>query len=189
MSDRKAQSDLLPLTQTKIDWLKSTIRDIPDFPKPGIVFKDLTTLFGDPEAFAFVIEVLAAKFQPLEPAYIAGIEARGFILGAALAYRLGIGFVPIRKPGKLPYKVVSQSYQLEYGTDSVEVHVDAAQMGDKVVLIDDLLATGGTASAAYDLLKNIGADVVGIGFVTELGFLPGRDRLPKDVDVYSMITF
>ena len=188
-SCRKVDPSLLPLSQEKIDWLKSTIRDIPDFPKPGIIFKDLTTLLKDPEAFSFVIEVLAARFQPLQPDYIAGIEARGFILGAALAYRLGMGFLPIRKPGKLPYKVVRQSYQLEYGSDAVEIHVDAVAKGDKVVLIDDLLATGGTASASCELLAKIGAQLVGIGFVTELGFLSGRSKLPAEIDVYSMITF
>ncbi len=153
------------------------------------MFKDLTTLLSNAEAFAYVIDILSEKYRSLEPAYVAGIEARGFILGAAVAYKLGIGFIPIRKKGKLPYKVERQTYDLEYGTDSVEVHVDAVERGAKVVLIDDLLATGGTASAACQLLRTVGADVVGLGFVTELGFLPGRQRLPKDVEAFSMLTF
>ncbi|SRR5579875_216436 len=188
-SGRQSQSTLLPLTEARIDWLKSKIRDVPDFPKPGIVFKDLTTLIKDAEALRFVVDVLADKYRPVEPAYVAGIEARGFIVGAALAYNLGIGFVPIRKPGKLPYKVQRQSYELEYGTDAVEVHVDAVDKGSRTVLIDDLLATGGTACAAYQLLTAIGADVVGIGFITELAFLSGRQKLPADVDVFTMISY
>ncbi len=177
------------MAQSKIDWLKSTIRDIPDFPKPGIIFKDLTTLLNNAEAFAYVIDVLAAKYQPMQPAYIAGIEARGFIIGSALAYKMGTGFVPVRKPGKLPYQVERQSYQLEYGSDSVEVHVDAVPDGSTVVLVDDLLATGGTALAAYQLLGKVGANVVGIGFVTELSFLSGRCKLPANVDIFSMLSF
>lgn len=153
------------------------------------MFKDLTTLLGDAEAFAYVIDVLSEKYKQLQPAFIAGIEARGFILGAAVAYKLGIGFVPIRKKGKLPYKVERQTYDLEYGTDAVEIHIDAVERGAKVVLIDDLLATGGTASAACQLLRTVGANVVGIGFVTELGFLSGRERLPKDIDLFSMLTY
>lgn len=185
----KKQSNLFPLDKTKADWLKSKFRDVPDFPKPGIVFKDLTTLLNDAEAFTLTIDALAAKYANLEPKFIAGIEARGFILGSALAYKLGSGFIPIRKPGKLPAKVLRQPYALEYGEDSVELHVDSCNKGDKVVLIDDLLATGGTASAACQLLQAIGADVVGIGFVTELSYLTGRQKLPSAIDVYSLISF
>ena len=177
------------LTPDKIDWLKSKIRDIPDFPKPGIIFKDLTTLLKDPEPFKFVIDVLADKYRGSKPAYIAGIEARGFILASALAYKLGAGFVPIRKPGKLPYKVEKVSYDLEYGTDAIEIHVDAIEKGKSVVLIDDLLATGGTAAAACKLLTGIGANLVGVGFVVQLGFLPGREKLPQDIDIFSMIEY
>jgi adenine phosphoribosyltransferase len=162
---------------------------VTDFPKPGIIFKDLTTLFNDSEAFEYVIDVLAAKYEPLAPTYVAAIEARGFILGAPLAYKLGVGFIPIRKPGKLPAAVHRFSYDLEYGSDAVEIHQDAAKNGERVVLVDDLLATGGTANAAYQLLKGIGSEVVGIGFVTELGFLPGRARLPADIDIFSLITY
>lgn len=158
-------------------------------------------MLKDAEAFAFVIDALAAKYGPLKPAYIAGIEARGFILAAAVAYKLGIGFLPIRKPGKLPYNVEKITYELEYGTDSLEIHIDAVEVdvdavdtgvierGKSVVLIDDLLATGGTAQAAYQLLTNVGAKVVGIGFITELAFLNGRQKFPKDVELFSLISY
>lgn len=177
------------LTKEKVDWLKSTIRDIPDFPKPGIVFKDLTTLLKDPEAFRFVVDVLAEQCDSKKAKYIAGIEARGFILGSAVAHRLNAGFIPIRKPGKLPYKVVRETYQLEYGTDTLEVHEDASGSGERVVLIDDLLATGGTAAAALSLLHKVEAKVVGVGFVVELGFLGGRAKMPGDIDLFSLITY
>lgn len=180
---------LLPLQNEKVEWLKANIRDIPDFPKPGIVFKDLTTLLQNGEAFQFVIDAMAEHCAKHEPNMIAGIEARGFILAPAIAYRLGVGFVPIRKPKKLPYKVESVDYELEYGTDSVEVHIDAVAHGHRVVLIDDLLATGGTAGAANELLSKIGAHVVGIGFISELTFLNGRNKLPKDIDVFSLISY
>jgi adenine phosphoribosyltransferase len=197
----KSGSITLPLTSEKATWLKSKIRDIPDFPKQGIIFKDLTTLLKDPEAFRFVIDALAEKYGPMNPTYIAGIEARGFILAAAVAYKLGVGFLPIRKPGKLPYNVEKITYELEYGHDSLEIHVDAVDVdvdavdtavierGKKVVLIDDLLATGGTAHAAHRLLTKVGADVVGIGFITELAFLNGRDKFAKDVDLFSLISY
>ena len=173
----------------KIEWLKSKIRDIADFPKPGIVFKDLTTLLKDADAFSCVIDVLSDHFRTLKPDYIAGIEARGFILAPVIAHKIGVGFIPIRKAGKLPYRVVKETYNLEYGTDTVEVHEDAVDKGAKVVLIDDLLATGGTALAAYNLLTKVGADVISIGFVVELGFLNGRARLPANVDVVSVLNY
>lgn len=179
----------LPVSNEKCEWLKSTIRDIPDFPKPGIVFKDITTLLKDKDAFKYVIDVFAEQFASKEPKYIAGIEARGFILGPAIAHRLNVGFIPIRKPGKLPHKVIKESYQLEYGTDTLEVHHDAAAAGDRVVLIDDLLATGGTAAAAYSLLKKMGAEIVSIGFVVELGFLGGRVKMPEGTDIFSIIQY
>ncbi len=178
-----------PVSKEKEEWLKSKIRDIPDFPKPGIVFKDLTTLLKDNEAFKYVIDVFADNFAAHKPKYIAGIEARGFILGPAIAHRLNVGFIPVRKPGKLPHKVVKESYQLEYGTDTLEVHEDCVAKGDRVVLIDDLLATGGTAGAAYSLLNKVGADVVSFGFVVELGFLNGRSKMPSGLDVFSIITY
>ena len=178
-----------PVSPEKSEWLKSKIRDIPDFPKPGIVFKDLTTLLKDSEAFAYVIDVFAAQFETEKPKYIAGIEARGFILGPAIAHKLNVGFIPVRKPGKLPAKVVQESYQLEYGTDKLEVHEDCVSKGERVVLIDDLLATGGTAAAAYSLLRRVGADVISIGFVVELGFLNGRKKMPDGVEIFSIINF
>lgn len=178
-----------PVSPEKAEWLKSKIRDIPDFPKPGIVFKDLTTLLKDRDAFAYVIDVFAEQFSDEKPKYVAGIEARGFILGPAIAHKLNVGFIPVRKPGKLPHKVVQESYQLEYGTDKLEVHEDCVNKGDKVVLIDDLLATGGTAAAAYSLLSRVGAEVISIGFVVELGFLGGRNKMPDGVDIFSIINF
>lgn len=178
-----------PVSSEKANWLKSKIRDIPDFPKPGIVFKDLTTLLRDKDAFGYVIDVFAEYFAEMKPKYIAGIEARGFILGPAIAHKLNVGFIPVRKPGKLPARVVSESYQLEYGTDTLEVHEDCVSKGDTVVLIDDLLATGGTAQAAYKLLNKVGADVICIGFVVELGFLDGRKKMPEGVEVFSIIDF
>lgn len=183
------QATYLPIPKEKSDWVKSTIRDIPDFPKPGIVFKDLTTLMKNPDAFAYVIDVLAEKFAPLKPRYIAGIEARGFILGPTIAHKMHIGFIPIRKPGKLPHNVEKAVYDLEYGTDCVEIHVDAVDKGDRVIIIDDLLATGGTAEAASRLLKQVGAEVAGIGFVVELSFLNGRKKLPAGVETFSVIQY
>ena len=183
------QTTYLPISRDKADWVKSVIRDIPDFPKPGIIFKDMTTLLKDPEAFAYVIDVLAEKFATLKPRYIVGIEARGFILGAAIAHKLKLGFIPIRKPGKLPHKVEKATYELEYGSDAVEIHADAVDKGDRVVIIDDLLATGGTAEAAYRLLKTVGADVAGMGFVVELAFLNGRKKLPNGPEIFSIIEY
>jgi len=179
----------LPLDDKKQDWLKCKIRDIPDFPKPGIIFKDLTTLFADAESFKFVLDSMAEHCRELKPDVIAGIEARGFIFAPTIAYQLGLGFVPMRKPGKLPYKVESLQYDLEYGTDRIEIHSDAVGHGHRVVLIDDLLATGGTAGAARQLLTNLGAKVVGVGFVVELAFLKGRARLGDSSDVFSLLTY
>lgn len=168
--------------------LKPYIRDIPDFPKPGIVFKDIAPLLGNPDAFATVTDTLAAKFQSAKLDYIAGIESRGFIFGAALANALKVGFIPLRKPGKLPYKTIRREYSLEYGTDAIEVHEDALQSGKRVLLVDDLLATGGTAAAASALLREIGADLVGVAFVVELAFLQGRTKL-KEEKVFSLLIY
>ena len=180
----------LPLSPNKEDWLKSKIRDIPDFPKPGIIFKDITTLLKDPESFRFVIDTMAEQCSEFKPDYIAAIEARGFILAAAIAYQLEKGFIPIRKPGKLPHRVTRQEYALEYGTDCLEIHVDAVERGHRVVLIDDLLATGGTAAAAQMLIKTAGAEVVGTGFVVELSFLGGRKKLlTKSEETFALITY
>jgi len=164
--------------------LRSLIRDVPDFPKPGILFRDVTPLLGNGPAFRACIEQLCERVAPHKPQAIAGIESRGFIFGANVAVELGIGFVPIRKPGKLPWKTRKQQYDLEYGTDAIEVHEDAVAQGTRVALVDDLLATGGTAGAAIKLLRGLGGDVVVAAFVIELDFLKGRERLdgvPADV--------
>ncbi len=179
----------MSISTSKTQWLKDKIRDIPDFPKPGIIFKDITTLLKDAEAFTFAVDALSEETKKLKPNKIAGIEARGFIVGAAVAYKLGLGFIPIRKPGKLPYQRESLSYDLEYGKDCVEIHVDAATQDEKVVLIDDLLATGGTAAAACKLLQKIGADVVGAGFLVNLEFLGGKLILPEGVHFFSLVDY
>jgi adenine phosphoribosyltransferase len=152
------------------------LRDVPDFPQPGVVFKDVTPLLADPHAFAVVVAALAAGHEG-EVDLVAGVEARGFVVGAALAHALGVGFVPVRKAGKLPGRTVSISYDLEYGSAEIEVHADALVGGERVLLVDDVLATGGTAAAAWDLLDRVGADVVAFECVVELAFLGGRDRL------------
>lgn len=157
--------------------LESFIRDVPDFPKQGIIFKDITPLLASPEAFHDTCDRLAQPFAGKGVTKVIGIESRGFIFGTPVAERLGAGFVPIRKPGKLPARTVSQSYQLEYGTDTIEIHADAIAPGEKVLIIDDLLATGGTMAAAADLVAKLGGRAVGIGFVIELCFLAGRDKL------------
>lgn len=189
MSSEKSQSGSPPVEDQSVEWLKQTIRDIPDFPKPGIVFKDLTTLLKDARALACVLDRMSERASRLKPDYVAAIEARGFILGPSMAANLGVGFVPIRKPGKLPHAVEKETYDLEYGKDAIEVHRDAVEPGSRVVLVDDLLATGGTALAGYKLLKRLGADVTGIGFVVELSFLNGRQKLPEHIDVFSLIAY
>ncbi len=168
--------------------LESRIRDIPDFPKRGIVFKDIMPLLADAEALHETVERLAAFAEPREPDVVLGAEARGFILGAALAYRLGCGFVPARKPGKLPWRTISAKYALEYGFDALELHADAISQGARVLIHDDLLATGGTARAKVDLVEQLGGTVVGLAFVIELEFLNGRDTL-AGYDVFSLIQY
>jgi adenine phosphoribosyltransferase len=168
--------------------LASKIRDIPDFPKPGIVFKDIMPLLADPEALHETVERLAEFAEPRKPDLILGAEARGFILGAALAYRLNCGFVAARKPGKLPWRTVSVKYALEYGFDALELHADAIKPGTRVIVHDDLLATGGTARAKVDLVEQMGGEVVGLAFVIELEFLNGRERL-EGYDVFSLIQY
>lgn len=167
---------------------KSKIRTIENFPKPGISFKDITTLLKDKEAFHAAIETMAKHFEGKQVDIVTGPEARGYIFASALAFRLGAGFVPVRKPGKLPYKTRRVSYALEYGEDALEVHEDAFQPGQKVLVIDDLLATGGTIRATIDLVESFGAKVEGVGFMIELSFLNGRDRL-KEYDVMSLIEY
>ena len=170
--------------------LKTAIRTIPDYPKPGIMFRDITTLLGDPRAFRQAVDELVQPFAGQKIDKVAGIEARGFILGGAVAHQLSIGFIPIRKKGKLPHKTVAVEYALEYGTDIVEMHLDACAAGEKVMLIDDLIATGGTALAAIELLKKVGAEVVAAGFVIDLPELGGADKLrAAGVPVQALIEF
>jgi adenine phosphoribosyltransferase len=168
--------------------LESKIRDIPDFPKRGIVFKDIMPLLADKEALHETVERLAEFAEPRKPDLILGAEARGFILGAALAYRLDCGFIAARKPGKLPWRTVSVKYALEYGFDALELHADAIKPGTRVLVHDDLLATGGTAKAKVDLVEQLGGEVVGVAFVIELTFLHGRDRL-DGYDIFSLIQY
>ena len=168
--------------------LRATIRDIPDFPKPGIVFKDIMPLLADAEALRSAVEQLAEWAEPRKIDYVVGAEARGFILGSALAYRLGCGFVAARKPGKLPYLTVGAKYALEYGFDALEMHVDAVPKGARVLVHDDSLATGGTARAKIHLIEQLGAEVVGLAFVVELSFLGGRDKL-YPYPVHSLVTY
>ncbi|BAZ90671.1 adenine phosphoribosyltransferase [Raphidiopsis curvata NIES-932] len=168
--------------------LKSLIRDIPDFPKPGILFRDITTLLCDPQGLRYTIDLLAEKCGNLEVDCVVGMESRGFIFGAPLAYKLASGFVPVRKKGKLPAAVHRIDYQLEYGTDSLEVHQDALTTGSRVLIVDDLIATGGTASATAKLLEKIGCQLVGFGFIVELQDLQGRKHLP-DVPIISLVEY
>lgn len=171
----------------KIDFKKS-IRDVPDFPKQGILFKDITTLLKDAKALKAMINVMAREAARQKPKYIVGIESRGFIFGTAIAYKLGVGFIPVRKPGKLPATVHSVSYELEYGRDTLEMHADALKKGDKVVIVDDLLATGGTVGAVIELVRGAGARVAGASFAIELGFLNGRDKC-KGVPIFAAVKF
>lgn len=168
--------------------LKKFIRDVPDFPKPGIIFKDITPLLADKSAFAAMIDVFADKYREAGISKICGIESRGFIIGAALALRMNVGFVPIRKAGKLPCKSVRREYSLEYGKDAIEIHADALKKGERVLLVDDLIATGGTALAALELLEDIGADVVGVTFVVELEFLKGIEKFDR-AKVFSLLKY
>jgi len=158
--------------------LNTLIRDVPDFPKPGIVFKDIMPLLENGPAFRQAVDELAARFADVQPDKVIGAEARGFIFGAALAYKLGCGFVAVRKPGKLPYQVKTVTYELEYGTDTLCVHEDAVKPGEKALVVDDLLATGGTVGGVVKLLKEMGAEVLGAAFLIELSFLNPREKLP-----------
>lgn len=171
-----------------MDELKKLIREIPDYPKPGILFYDVTTLLKDRQGFHALVDKLCEHYSGRKVDIVAGIEARGFIFAPALAYRLGAGFVPVRKPKKLPWKTAAVSYQLEYGTDTLEIHEDAVTPGQHVLICDDLLATGGTASASVSLVRKLGGDVVGAAFAVELNFLKGRSKLPG-VDVFSLIKY
>lgn len=171
-----------------MDNLKKLIREVPDYPKPGILFYDLTTLLKDREGFHSLVDKLCDHYEGKKVDVVVGIEARGFIFAPALAYRLGAGFVPVRKPKKLPSKTAVETYQLEYGTDSLEIHEDAVTRGQHCLICDDLLATGGTAAAATALVRKLGGEVVGAAFAVELNFLKGRSRLPG-VDVFSLLKY
>jgi adenine phosphoribosyltransferase len=171
-----------------MDDLKKLIREVQDYPKPGILFYDLTTLLKDKQGFHALVDALCSHYANAQVDIVVGIEARGFIFAPALAYRLGAGFVPIRKPKKLPAKTAAVTYDLEYGTDSLEIHEDAVRAKQRVIVCDDLLATGGTAAAAVKLIRQLGGDVVGTAFAVELTFLKGRAKLPG-LDVFSLIQY
>ncbi len=171
-----------------MDRIKALIRDVPDFPREGILFKDITPVLSDPEAFRAVVSAIQDRYADAGIDKVVGIEARGFIFGAAVSHGLGAGFVPVRKPGKLPYQTDRVSYELEYGSDSLEMHADAIAKGERVLVVDDLLATGGTASATDRLVTGQGGEVVSFAFVIELGFLGGRGRLGED-RVFSLVQY
>ncbi len=168
--------------------LKDIIRDVPDFPKKGIIFKDITTLLSDGRSFHRMVDLIAHRYVGQRIDKIIGVEARGFVLGSALAYKLGVGITLVRKPGKLPYKTRKVSYELEYGTDTLEIHEDAFKPGDRVIIADDLLATGGTVAAVVKLVEGLGAEIVECAFMTELEFLHGRQKLPPG-KVFSLLKF
>lgn len=169
--------------------IKNSIRNIPDYPKPGIQFKDITTAMKNPAIFKEMIDLLAAHFAAQKIDYIVGIDARGFIFGGALAYKLGCGFVPVRKPGKLPADTIAEEYALEYGTDTLEIHKDALKKGDRVIIVDDLIAVGGTAQAAANLVQKLGATIVAFAFAIELTALKGREKLQHLAEVYSLVQY
>src|SRR6266516_2128005 len=181
-------SDTAPKTGVNCEPLKKLIREIPDFPKKGILFYDITTLLKDKLGLATLIDALAEYYLPKKVDLILGMEARGFIFGPALAYRLNAGFVPVRKPGKLPAATAKYDYTLEYGTNTLEMHRDAIEPGQRVIIVDDLLATGGTAQATAKLAESLGADIAGMGFVVELDFLNPREKLPQ-YDVFSLLHY
>lgn len=178
------------ITAEQTALLKERIRDIPDFPKPGIVFKDITPLMKDQETFRLAVGMIVDRYRRHEIDYVVGIESRGFIFGAPISFGLNCGFIPVRKPGKLPYETVRQEYELEYGTDSLEMHVDALEPGSRILIVDDLLATGGTVSATMELVRGAGGNVVEAAFLVELAFLGGRERVAaKGLDIFPLVTF
>ncbi len=167
---------------------RGLIRDVPDFPKPGIVFKDITTLTKDPAGLRATVDAMADRYANANVDLVVGIESRGFVFGAAVAYRMGVGFIPARKPGKLPAETVRAEYELEYGTDAIEIHRDAISRGQRVLIVDDLLATGGTAAAAAELVEELGGEIVAFAFLIDLTFLNGRDKL-GGYEVFSLIEY
>lgn len=188
-SDSNPSPQQLDLTATyDSSRLRSLVRDIPDFPKPGIVFKDITPLLADPAALSLAVEYLSQPFRHLHVQGVVGAESRGFIFGTAVARNLSAGFIPIRKPGKLPATTVSQRYELEYGADVLEIHHDAIRPGQRILMVDDLLATGGTMCACCRLVESLGGQIVGIAFLIELAFLHGRKRLMKYA-IHSVLTY
>ena len=170
------------------EWLKSLIRDIPDFPRQGIVFKDITPLLANREAFSFTVRQICEHFSGDRIDKVLGIEARGFIFAAPAAVSFGAGFVPVRKPGKLPHQIEREEYELEYGTDLLEIHRDAVSPGERVLIVDDVVATGGTAAATCRLVEKLGGEIAGVACVVELGFLKGRDRI-EGVNLFSLISY
>ena len=172
-----------------IQKVKDKIRAVKDFPKQGIVFRDITTALKEPEILKIMIDYLCEQFKDTKIDYIAGIESRGFIFGMPMAYKLNAGFIPVRKPNKLPAETISEEYSLEYGTDKIEIHADAIEKGANVLIVDDLLATGGTADAACKLVKKAGGNLVGIAFLIELEALKGREKFDKDLKVVSMLKY
>lgn len=171
-----------------LDWLRDLIRDVPDFPQQGVVFKDITPLLADPVAFSTVVDIIVVHFGRGNVDRVVGIEARGFILAAPVAYHFGAGFVPVRKAEKLPWRTESEQYELEYGTEILEIHKDALQPGERVLVVDDVLATGGTARATAGLVERLGAKVVGIACLIELGFLEGRKKI-EDYEFLSLLKY
>ncbi len=172
-----------------MDELKKLIREVPDFPKPGILFYDVTTLLKNAQGFRTVIDAFTQRYRDRGIQKVLGIESRGFILGPALAYNLNAGFVPVRKRGKLPAAKLQVTYALEYGTDTLEIHEDAVTSGERVLIVDDLIATGGTAAATVDMVRRMGGDLAGLAFLIELTFLHGRDKIPPGIEVYSLLQY
>ena len=172
----------------QVEQIEALIRDVPDFPEPGIVFKDITPVLADPIAFSTIIDLIVVHFGRGNVDKVVGIEARGFILGAPVAYHFGAGIIPVRKKGKLPHETLEESYALEYGTAALEIHTDAVQPGERVLVVDDVLATGGTAKAAASLVERVGGKVCGIATLIELGFLNGRDKL-QGYDLFTLIRY
>jgi len=177
-----------PLSSEHERWLKGLIRDLPDFPQPGILFRDITPLLQDAAALRFTLETMAARYRGANISKVVGIESRGFLFGAPLAYLMGVGFTPVRKQGKLPAETMAVEYSLEYGSNVLEIHRDALQPGERALIVDDLLATGGTVAATVRLARQLGAEVVSAAFLIELAALQGRARLPG-LDVYTLLTY